>query len=52
MYFIVSGYYEEKIEALKTKSKTKPVYVPAPFYDSMLNESNKLLGDDVKVNMK
>lgn len=51
MYFILSGYYEEKIETIKAKKKTKPEYVPAPSYDMMLEESNKLLGEDVKVNM-
>ena len=51
MYFIMSGYYEEKIEKLKNKKKTKPEYVPAPSYDMMLEESNKLLGEEVKVNM-
>ena len=30
MYFILSGYYEEKIETIKAKKKTKPEYVPAP----------------------
>lgn len=51
MYFIMSGYYEEKIETLKTKNKRKPEYIPAPSYDMMLEESNKLLGEDVKVNI-
>lgn len=51
MYFIISGYYEEKIESMKSKKKKKLEYVPAPSYDMMLEESNKLLGEDVKVNM-
>lgn len=52
MYFILAGYYEEKIQALEKTSKTKPEYVPAPSYDMMLDESNKLLGEEVKVNLK
>lgn len=43
MYLILSGYYEEKINNLKKQKRKKPEYVPAPTYDMMLNESNKLI---------
>ena len=43
MYLILSGYYEEKIDNLRKQKRKKPEYVPAPTYDMMLDESNKLI---------
>lgn len=45
MYLILSGYYEEKIDNLRNQKRKKPEYVPAPTYDMMLDESNKLIPD-------
>ena len=43
MYFILTGYYEEKIEHLKHKRKTKYEYVPAPTFDMMIKQSNEII---------
>ena len=43
MYFILTGYYEEKIETLTHKKRVKYEYVPAPTYDMMIKESNEIV---------
>ena len=43
MYFILTGYYEEKIEALTHKTRVKYEYIPAPSFDTMIKESNEII---------
>ncbi len=43
MYFILTGYYEEKIETLAQRKRVKYEYVPAPTYDMMIKESNEII---------
>mgnify|MGYP004108975323 FL=1 len=43
MYLILTGYYEEKIEALTQKRRVKYEYVPAPTFDMMIKESNEIV---------